>query len=80
MGSRFLHVKRGSAASSEITSGGIDRIALLRIRGPLIPSLLSTISYMRENVTETVPSPNFSCKPEGSLILASRVKLQELVP
>lgn len=33
-----------------------------------------------ENVAEIVPSPSFSCKPEGSLILASLVKFQEFTP
>ena len=37
-------------------------------------------SYSSEKVTETAPSPSTSCNPEGSSILASLVKLQELVP
>ena len=41
---------------------------------------VASTSYARENVTETVPSPSFSCKSAGSSILASLVKLQELVP
>lgn len=70
----FLRSRKGC-----IDSGDTDRIAQAQFQDfPLLP-LNGKLFYVREKVTETVPSPSFSRKPVGSSIRASRVKSQELV-